>query len=260
MPRGLVSVYGSERRLLSHPNSATSQTFLRFAFEGVAYQYTSNPAYGSSSAHEWHLHINCVEMMAVCLALKTFLPALKGHHVLDRSDKTTVVAYINHQGSLRSRPLHRMTRRLLLWARRELLSLRAVHVPGRLNQGADMLSRDNVAPGKWRLHPQTVQIIWSDFSKAEVDLFASEDNYWQLAQRPSVCLPSDRPATPGYQVSQGNEVLSPPRGPSLEEPRMVPGDDAAAICGETFSHKCRARFGIPRQNCGAFMPGHSMGV
>ncbi len=40
-----------------------------------------------------------------------------------------------------------------------------------------MLSRDNVDPGEWRLHPQMVQMIWSVFGRAEVELFASEDNY-----------------------------------------------------------------------------------
>ncbi len=52
----------------------------------------------------------------------------------------------------------------------------------------------------------------------------------RLAQRPSVCLPSDRPATPGYQANQGNKMLSPPRGPPLEEPSLVPRDDPAAVC------------------------------
>ncbi len=43
--------------------------------------YEGNPAYGTWSTHEQCLNINCLEMMAVCLALKNFLPALKGHHV-----------------------------------------------------------------------------------------------------------------------------------------------------------------------------------
>lgn len=49
-------------------------------------------------------------------------------------------------------------------------------VPGKMNLGADMLSRGKVAPGDWALHPQTVQRIWVVFGKAEVDLFALEDN------------------------------------------------------------------------------------
>lgn len=138
--------------------------------------YEGKPAFGSWSNLEQHLRINCLEMMAVFLLLKTFLPALMVHHVLDQTDNTTVVAYINQQGGLRSLFLHRLARCLLLWAWSKLLSLKVVHMPGRLNQGADMLSTDKVSPGKWRVHPQMAEMIWSVFGRAEVDLFASEDN------------------------------------------------------------------------------------
>ncbi len=43
MPRGLVYVTGSERRIFSHPDSPHHRQFLRFAFEGVAYQYKVLP-------------------------------------------------------------------------------------------------------------------------------------------------------------------------------------------------------------------------
>ncbi|KAI2647798.1 hypothetical protein H4Q32_031262 [Labeo rohita] len=135
-----------------------------------------NPAFGLWSKTEEGFHINCLEMLAVCHALCAFLPDLKGHHVLIRSDSMTVVSYINRQGGLSSRHLFTLVEGLLEWAQCNLASLRAVHVPGRLNQGADMLSRSNVPSGEWTLHPQTVQKIWEVFGKAEVDLFASKDN------------------------------------------------------------------------------------
>ncbi len=91
---------------------------------------------------EGSLHINCLEMLAVCRALHAFLPDLKGHHVLVRSDSMIVVAYINHQGGLSSRCLFTLVERLLEWAQHNLRSLRATHVPGKLNQGADMLPRE----------------------------------------------------------------------------------------------------------------------
>ncbi len=58
---------------------------------------------GRSSQGLWkdhHLlwHINRLEMLAVFLSLKNFLADLRGHHVLVRSDNTSVVSYINHQG------------------------------------------------------------------------------------------------------------------------------------------------------------------
>ncbi len=69
-----------------------------------------------------------------------------------------------------------LAERLLEWAQLNLCSLRAAHLPGRLNQGADMLSRSNVPSEEWMLHPQMVQKIWKTFGKAEIDLFASKDN------------------------------------------------------------------------------------
>lgn len=50
----------------------------------------------------FHLHL---EMLAMFLMLKHFLPSLKGHHVLKRTDNTTVVAYINRQGPSQTTPL-----------------------------------------------------------------------------------------------------------------------------------------------------------
>ncbi len=121
-------------------------------------------------------HINCLEMLAVCRACQFFLPDLIGRHVLIRSDNMSVVSYINHQGGVSSKRLFILAERLLEWAQLNLRSLRAAHLPGRLNQGADMLSRSNVPSEEWMLHPQTVQKIWKTFGKAEVDLFASKDN------------------------------------------------------------------------------------
>ncbi len=112
----------------------------------------------------------------VCRACQFFLPDLIGRHVLICSDNMSVVSYINHQGGVSSKRLFILAERLLEWAQLNLRSLRAAHLPGRLNQGADMLSRSNVPLEEWMLHPQTVQKIWKTFGKAEVDLFASKDS------------------------------------------------------------------------------------
>ncbi|MGL5783728.1 MAG: hypothetical protein ACRCXW_14550, partial [Plesiomonas shigelloides] len=88
----------------------------------------------------------------------------------------TVVSYINHQGGLLSSHLYMLAKRLLEWALPRFQSLKATHIPGKSNLGADMLSRSNVPSDEWMLHPQTVLKIWEIFGKAEVDLFASESN------------------------------------------------------------------------------------
>ncbi len=50
---------------------------------------------------QWH--INFLELLAVWLALRRFRTLLHEKHILVRSDNTATVAYINHQGGLRSR-------------------------------------------------------------------------------------------------------------------------------------------------------------
>ncbi len=49
---------------------------------------------------QWH--INCFELLVVWLALRRFKRLLHEKHVLVRTDNTATVAYINHQGGLRS--------------------------------------------------------------------------------------------------------------------------------------------------------------
>lgn len=70
----------------------------------------------------WHL--DRLEIMAVVLVFMSW------------SAQTTVVAFINHQGGLRFLPLYKPASRLL-WAQRNLRSVRVVHVQDFLNEGAD---------------------------------------------------------------------------------------------------------------------------
>ncbi|KAL0194815.1 hypothetical protein M9458_008387, partial [Cirrhinus mrigala] len=97
-------------------------------------------------------------------------------HVLVRTDNTAVVYYINHQGGQCSRLLYKLAHQILVWSQDKLLSLQAVHVPGHLNVGADVLSRQGPRPGEWMLHPEVVKQIWKVFGPAQVDLFAMREN------------------------------------------------------------------------------------
>ncbi len=124
--------------------------------------------------HHLSWHINRLEMLAV-LALKNFLADLRGHHVLVRSDNTSVVSYINHQWALRSHPLCKLAFQILLWSQGKLLSLRTTFIPGALNIGANILFRQGLRPGEWRLHPEVVELIWKEFGQAQVDLFVSQE-------------------------------------------------------------------------------------
>ncbi|KAL0173097.1 hypothetical protein M9458_033408, partial [Cirrhinus mrigala] len=102
---------------------------------------------------------------------------LRDRHVLVRTDSTVVVYYINHQGGLRSHPLYKLVHQILVWSQDKLPSLRAVHIPGHLNLGADILARQGLRPGEWMLHPEVVKQIWRAFCQAQVDLFATRETF-----------------------------------------------------------------------------------
>ena len=121
-------------------------------------------------------HINYLELMAVLLALKHFEPLIRGYHVLIRTDNTAALYYINKQGGLASPKLNQLARDLTLWCDSRLASIRASHVPGLQNSGADLLSRGKVWYADWSLHPQVASQIWGRFGHPVVDLFASQEN------------------------------------------------------------------------------------
>ena len=120
-------------------------------------------------------HINVLELEAVRLALPRLHHKLSNHHVLVRSDNTATVAYINRQGGVRSPSMNHLAEAIHRWAATHLLSIRAAHVPGRLNLGADLMSRGGTQGPEWHLKPEVVRQIWTRFGRADVDLFASRD-------------------------------------------------------------------------------------
>ncbi len=129
---------------------------------------------GRPAREEWteeflSWHINCLELRVVFLALRYYLPVLRGYHIIVRTDNMVVVSHINRQGGSPLRTLDKLAHHLLLWSQDKFLSLRAVHVLGILNLADDFLLRQRLRPGEWMLNRQTVSQIWGLFSKVEVD-------------------------------------------------------------------------------------------
>ena len=103
-------------------------------------------ARGRWSPQQKRQHINVLELRAVLLALRHFLPALVGRHVLVRSDNMSAVYYINHQGGTKSLQCLGVAQQLLQETHQHLLSLRAVYLPGTYNRAADLLSPGEPRP------------------------------------------------------------------------------------------------------------------
>ncbi|KAI2664298.1 Transposon Ty3-G Gag-Pol polyprotein [Labeo rohita] len=202
-----------------------------------------SPAFGLWSKAEEGFHINCLEMLAVCHALCAFLPDLKGHHVLVRSDSMTVVSYINRQGgSLLQTPLHSG----------EGSSGMGSVQPGFIESGS---RAGQTEPG--RGYAITKQCPLGRVDASPADGSENLGGLWQgrgrplrlkrqlslpnifferercvgprLAQPPPVCFSPDVFDSSNTQTSQGTTSQAPPGGPALEDSAMVPGAMSAAL-------------------------------
>ena len=134
-----------------HPIKHALQIFTDTSKEGWGTRLNERTARGSWSLPESKLHINYLELKAVFLALKEFQDLCTDKIVLVATDNTTVVSYINKEGGMRSGPLCALLWRILTWCTRKQVTLKAQHIPGRLNVVADKLSRLG----------QTIQTEWS---------------------------------------------------------------------------------------------------
>ena len=101
------------------------QVFTDASKEGWGAHLNEFTARGTWSLPESKLHINYLELKAVFLALREFQHLCVGKMLLIATDNTTVVAYINKEGGMRSGPLCALLWRILTWCSGKQVSLRA---------------------------------------------------------------------------------------------------------------------------------------
>ena len=158
-----------------HPLEHALQIFTNASKEGWGAHLNEHMARGSWSLPESKLHINYLELKAVFLALKEFQACIN-KVVLIATDNTTVVAYINKEGGMKSGPLCALLWRILTWCTRNQVT-QARHLPGRLNVIADKLSRlGQTIQTEWSLNPEVFQAICHWWHQPTVDLFATRFN------------------------------------------------------------------------------------
>ena len=160
-----------------HPLRHAVQIFTDASKEGWGAHLGDFTASGTWSVPESKLHINFLELKAVLLALKRFQQLVQGKVVLIATDNTTVVAYINKEGGMRSGSLCALLWQLLCWCNLRQIVLKARHIPGRLNVIADKLSRQGqVIQTEWSLHQEIFDILCRTWHYPQVDMFATRYN------------------------------------------------------------------------------------
>ncbi len=140
-------------------------------------------------------------------------------------------SYINWLGGIRSHRMSQLARHLLLWSPTQFKSLCAVHILGKLSRVADALSRQLLFPGEWRLHPETIRLIWSRFGEAQVNRFASPES----SQVPAVLFPDRGPPRhrrTGTQLALGlTQVCVSPSEPTRTDTVQAQGGRGAGPAG-----------------------------
>ena len=87
-----------------HPLKHALQIFTDASKEGWGTHLNEHTARGTWSLPESKAHINYLELKAVFLVLKEFQDLCLNTTVLIATDNTTVVAYINKEGRMKSGP------------------------------------------------------------------------------------------------------------------------------------------------------------
>ena len=124
-----------------HPLKHALQIFTDTSKEGWGAHLNEHTARGTWSLPESKLHVNHLELKAVFLTLKEFQDLCSITIALVATNNTTVVAYINKEGGMKSGPLCALLWRILSWCTRKQITLKARHIPSLLNMIADKLSR-----------------------------------------------------------------------------------------------------------------------
>ena len=128
---------------------------------------------GPWSEEETRMHINCMELLTVTLAVQSFAKGKTRISILLRIDNTTAVAYINHLGGTISRDLVKLTENLWIWCLERNIHITAQYLPGSLNTIANAESQTLIDRTDWKLNLIVFHKTDQHWGPLEVDLFAS---------------------------------------------------------------------------------------
>jgi len=167
-----MQTYNGAPLLLSKPDMVIESDASRLGW-GATLKAQGLRTGGQWSASEQEMHINCLELLAASLAIQTFAKEQKNIRILVRTDNVSTRAYINHFGGTHSWQMNHLATRIWKWCLERQIFLTAEHLPGLMNQVADLESRTVRDRCDWMLHPQLFSQIEEKMGPLEVDMFAS---------------------------------------------------------------------------------------
>ena len=231
-----------------HPLKHALQIFTDASNEGWGAHLDDHTARGTWSLPESKLHINHLELKAVFLALKEFRTLVCNKTVLIATDNTTVVAYINKEGGMKSGSLCALLWRILSWCTRQQVTLRAVDAPG-LGSGCTQSLLGG--PGPIRL-PTGSHLGQSGGEAPGLPLQQNNPDCPRVAQHALVLGPGSNvkpdPTLSAQHTQPCVSAIQP--GPSQEPVESEPtclAPRASAIKEQGFSEAVAARIEAPQR-------------
>lgn len=154
------------------------ELFVDASLQGWGAHLEQESASGLWSVDQAEWHSNNLELQAVILAIRHWLPLLRNSNLLIATDNSTVVWLIRNQGTTGSSRLLDQTFQLFHLVDENRINIRARHIPGVQNVLADALSRpDKPSPTEWMLHPEAFLLLCRQVHRPLVDLFATRFNH-----------------------------------------------------------------------------------
>ena len=157
-----------------HPSSSIQSDASTLGWGAV---FGTRKTGGRWTPSEAEYHINILELLAAFFALKCFCSHMSNCHIQIQIDNTTALAYINNMGGSKSKELNQLAVQIWEWCILRNIWLSAVHIPGRLNTGADEKSRVFSDNHEWMLNKHPFDKILLRHPGLDFDLFASRLNY-----------------------------------------------------------------------------------
>ena len=132
---------------------------------------------GRWSLEEQKMHINCLELKAIKLAIQAYAPLFPDRrHIRIMSDNTSAIAYINKQGGTHCMVMNDLAVAVWEYCIAMQVHISAAHIPGVHNILAHIASREFYDAAEWMLPTQKFQELVHIFGQPEIDLFASRLN------------------------------------------------------------------------------------
>ena len=141
------------------PISHALQVFTDASKEGWGAHLNEHTAKGIWSLPESKLPIKYLKLKAVFLVLREFQDLLR-QNSSDRNQQHHSGVIHKQAGSMKSGPLCALSGKSLTWCTKKQVTLKARHIPGRLNVAADKLSRlGQTIQTEWSLLPEVFQTL-----------------------------------------------------------------------------------------------------